>query len=104
MTLVVGMARLGDRIKELIEAESASILGGAQRGAVHEARVVKRQVSSHDILDPYGMPPVVADAVGVRENTDPAFDQGTELDPLRQGLVHMIPFSIGSAVVVCRRR
>ena len=47
----------------------------------------------------YGMPPVVAEVVGVRESADPAFDQGTELNIFCvKGLVHMIPFSIGYSV------
>jgi hypothetical protein len=55
------MARLGHGIEELIEAGNpANILGRGTTGAIHEARVVKRRVGSDDILDRYGMPPVVA--------------------------------------------
>src|SRR3954453_24074387 len=71
--------------------------GGARRA--HEARVVKRRVGGGDILDRYGMPPVVAEVVGVRESADPTLDQGTEPDIFCiKGLVHMIPFSIGYSV------
>ena len=97
---MVGVARRGHGVEELIEAGNpANILGRGTTGAIHEARVVKRRVGGGDILDRYGMPPVVAEVVGVRESADPAFDQGIELDIFCvKGLVHMIPFSIGYSV------
>ena len=69
---MVGVARRGHGVEELIEAGNpANILGRGTTGAIHEARVVKRRVGGGDILDRYGMPPVVAEVVGVRESADP---------------------------------
>jgi len=50
-------------------------------------------VGGGDILDSYGVPPVVAEVVGVRECADAAFDEGAELDIFCvKRLVHMIRY------------
>ena len=62
-TLMVGVARRSQGVEELIEAGNpANILGRGTTGAIHEARVVKRRVGGGDILDRFGMPPVVAES------------------------------------------
>ena len=67
---MVGMARRGHGVEELIEAGNpANIVGRGTTGAIHETRVVKRRVGGGDILDRYGMPPVVAEVVGEKALT-----------------------------------
>jgi hypothetical protein len=58
---VLGMARVGHSIEELLEAgNAADILGRGTAGAVNEAGIVECRIGGGDILDSYGMPPVVA--------------------------------------------
>src|SRR6266566_8057991 len=94
------MAWIRHSIEEFLEAgNAADILGRGTAGAFNEARIVERWIGGRDILDGYGMPPIVAEVVGVQECADAAFDQGAELDIFCvKGLVHMIPFSIGDSV------
>jgi hypothetical protein len=69
------MARIGHSIEEFLEAgNAADILGRGTAVAINEARIVKLRIGSGDALGGYGMPPIVAEIVGVRECTDAAFD------------------------------
>jgi hypothetical protein len=69
------MARLSQGFEEFLKAgNSADILGRSTTGAVNEAGIVECRIGRGDILDGYGMPPIVAEVVGVRECADPAFD------------------------------
>jgi hypothetical protein len=94
------MPRLGHGVEEFLEAgNAADILGRGTAGAVNEARIVKQRIGSSDTLDGYGMPPVVAEVVGVGESADAAFDEGAELDIFCvKRLVPMIPFRIGDSI------
>src|SRR5260221_485901 len=67
--------------------------------ALNEAGIVECRIGGGDILDDYGMPPVVAEVVGVRKRADAAFDQVADPDIFCvKGLANMIPFRIGDPV------
>src|SRR6516225_9615300 len=94
------MARIGHGIEELLEAwNAADILGRCTARAVNKAGIIKLGIGNTHVLDGYGMPPVIAEVIGVRECAGTAFDQGAELDIFCvESITHVIPLLIGDSI------